>query len=54
MDCSELMEMRMDRLPLAIELDTDQSDSIAMSLVAKLMSGEVDRHLSVAAKLHSR
>ena len=28
---------------MAIEVETDQSDSSAMSLEAKLMSGEVDR-----------
>ena len=40
---SELIVMRTGRLSQASEVETDQSDSSAMSLVAKLMSGEVDR-----------
>ena len=43
MDCSELMVMRMGKLSLASEVESDQSDSSAMSLEAKLMSSEVDR-----------
>ena len=40
---SQLMVMRMDKCSLAREVETDQSDSSAMSLEAKLMSGEADR-----------
>ena len=43
MDSSELMAMRIDKLSLASEVETEQSDSSAMSLEAKLMSGEIDR-----------
>ena len=43
MDSSELMVMRIGKSSLASEVETDQSDSSAMSLEAKLMSGEVDR-----------
>ena len=35
--------MRMGELSLASEIDTDPSDSSAMLLEAKLMSGDVDR-----------
>ena len=35
--------MRMGKLSLASEVETGQSDSSAMSLEAKMMSGEVDR-----------
>ena len=47
-DCLELMVMRMGRWSLSSEVETDQCDSCAMSLEAKLMLGEVDRHMSVA------
>ena len=40
---SELMVVWMGKLSLASEVETDQSDSSAMSLEDKLMSGEVDR-----------
>ena len=43
MNSSEFMVMRMGRRSLAREVETDQSNSSAMSLEAKLMSGEVDR-----------
>ena len=43
MDSSELMVKRMGRWSLASEVDADQSDSSAMSLAAKLISGYVDR-----------
>ena len=43
MDSSELMVMRMGRLSLDSKVETDQSDSSAMSLEAKLMSNEDER-----------
>ena len=42
-DSSDMMVIRMDRWSLASEVETDQSYSSAMSLEAKLMSGEFDR-----------
>ena len=42
-DISELMVMRMEKLSLASEVETDQSDISAMPLETKLMTGEVDR-----------
>ena len=42
-DSSEVMVMRMGRRSLASEVETDQSDSKAMSLEVKLISGEVDK-----------
>ena len=43
MDSSELMVMRMGKCSQASEVETDQTDSNAMSLEAKLMSCEDDR-----------
>ena len=43
MDSSELMVIRMGKWSLSREVWTDQSDSSAMSLEAKLMSGEANR-----------
>ena len=43
MDSSELMVMRMVKLSLASEIETDQSDGSAMSLEVILVSGEVDQ-----------
>ena len=41
MDSSEFMVMSICKLSLASEVETDQSDSSAMSLEAKRMSDEV-------------
>ena len=40
--------MRMGKCSLASEVETDHSDSRAMSLKAKLMSGEVERRMQPA------
>ena len=48
MDSSDLMMIRMGKSSLAHEVETDQSDISAMSLVASLMSGEVDRPFVVS------
>ena len=54
MDSSELMVMRMGKWSLASEVDTDQSDSSAMSLEAKLILGEVDRPFVGSRVVYSR